>query len=208
MTAHQPDSADAIVYLVDDDASVRAALEDLLQSVGLHVQAFASTAEFLAYPRSDTPACLILDVRMPGQSGMDFHRQMPQLKLTIPVIFITGHGDIAMGVEAMKNGAIEFLTKPFRDQQLLDAIHHGLEKDRAQRQQAKDQAARLARWNTLTQGEQDVVQLIVQGQLNKQAAAQLGISEITVKVRRSQAMRKLALNSLPELVRFTAHLSL
>lgn len=208
MTCANTDSADAIVYVVDDDASVRAALEDLLASVGLPVQSFASTAEFLAYQRPNMPACLILDVRMPGQSGMDFHRQMPQLRLNLPVIFITGHGDIAMGVEAMKNGAIEFLTKPFRDQQLLDAIHHGLEQDRAQRQQAAEQAALQARWQTLTPGEQDVVRLVVQGRLNKQVAAQLNLSEITIKVRRSHAMRKLGMDSLAELVRFTERIAM
>ncbi|MDH5858385.1 response regulator transcription factor [Lampropedia aestuarii] len=208
MTSANTDSADAIVYVVDDDASVRAALEDLLASVGLQVQSFASTAQFLSHERPNKAACLILDVRMPGQSGMDFHRQMPQLGLDLPVIFITGHGDIAMGVEAMKNGALEFLTKPFRDQQLLDAIHHGIEKNRAQRQQAAEQAARQARWNSLSPGEQDVVRLVVQGLLNKQVAAQLDVSEITVKVRRSHAMRKLGMDSLAELVRFTERIAM
>lgn len=203
MTAASPKDPEAVVYVVDDDASVRAALVDLLGSVGLQVLAFASTAELLAYQLPDAPACLILDVRMPGQSGMDFHRQMPQLHLSMPVIFITGHGDIAMGVEAMKNGAIEFLTKPFRDQELLDAIHHGIEKDRERRRNAAVVAQMQSRWDTLTQGEQDVVKLVTQGLLNKQVAAQLDISEITVKVRRGQAMRKLALDSLAELVRFT-----
>lgn len=206
MTAASPSSPDALVYVIDDDASVRAALEDLLASVGLQVHAFASTAEFLAFSRPDVPACLILDVRMPGQSGMDFHRQMAQQQISLPVIFITGHGDIAMGVEAMKNGAIEFLTKPFRDQQLLDAIHHGIEKDREQRRQAASLAELQARWQSLSLGEQQVVQLVVQGLLNKQVAAQLALSEITVKVRRSHAMRKLAVDSLADLVRLTERL--
>lgn len=197
-----------IVYVVDDDASVRAALEDLLSSVGLQVRAFGSTREFLAHDRAPAPGCLVLDVRMPGQSGMDFHRQMERLGVQLPVVFITGHGDIAMGVEAMKNGAIEFLTKPFKDQSLLDAIHRGIEQDRARRAQAADAAALQARWASLTPGEQEVVRLVVQGQLNKQVAAQLDLSEVTVKVRRGHAMRKMQADSLAELVRIAARLGM
>ncbi|MFT3817013.1 MAG: response regulator [Rubrivivax sp.] len=197
-----------VVYVVDDDRSVRAALEDLLASVGLRVFAFGSAGEFLAHAIEDAPGCLVLDVRMPGQSGMDFHRQMVGMGIALPVVFITGHGDIAMGVEAMKNGAIEFLTKPFRDQSLLDAIHAGIEKDRQRRQDAAAAFALQARWASLTAGEQDVVRLVVQGLLNKQIAARLQVSEITVKVRRGHAMRKLQAPSLAELVRIAGKLGI
>lgn len=199
---------DPIVYIVDDDRSVRAALEDLLASVGLKVSTFGSTKEFLAYPLEDAPGCLVLDVRMPGQSGMDFHRQMIEMGIGLPVVFITGHGDIAMGVEAMKNGAIEFLTKPFRDQNLLDAIQKGIGKDRERRESQALASALQARWMSLTAGEQDVTRLVVLGLLNKQIAAQLNISEITVKVRRGHAMRKMQARSLAELVRITEKLGL
>jgi FixJ family two-component response regulator len=192
-----------IVYVIDDDDSVRAALEDLFASVGLRVRTFSSTQEFRAHALEDAPGCLVLDVRMPGQSGMDFHRQMAKLGMGLPVVFITGHGDIAMGVEAMKKGAIEFLAKPFRDQDLLDAIQHGIEKDRARRQDEAAEAELQARWMSLTPGERDVTRLVVRGLLNKQIAAQLNISEITVKVRRGHAMRKMQAQSLADLVRIT-----
>ncbi|MCL6711089.1 response regulator transcription factor [Pseudomonas sp. R2.Fl] len=190
-----------IVHVIDDDRSVRAALEDLLASVGLRVRAFASVGDFIAAPREEAPGCLILDVRMPGQSGMDFHRQMGELGIALPVIFITGHGDIAMGVEAMKNGALEFLTKPFRDQDLLDAIQRGIQQDRARRTEegAIDELRR--RWASLNAGEQAVIQGVVRGRLNKQIAADLGVSEITVKVRRAQLMRKMQAKTLVDLVR-------
>ena len=195
-----------VVYVVDDDASMRAALEDLFASVGLKVCCFGSTQAFLAHEREDAPGCLVLDIRMPGQSGMDFHRQMADLGVRLPTVFITGHGDIAMGVQAMKNGAIEFLTKPFRDQDLLDAIQHGIEKDRARRADEATRDALRARWATLSAGEQDVIRLVVQGRLNKQIGDQLHVSEITVKVRRGQAMRKLEAASLADLVRMTEKL--
>jgi len=191
----------SVVYIVDDDASVRAALEDLMASVGLETRAFASVAEFLAEPLADVPGCLVLDVRMPGQSGMEFHRQMRELGITLPVIFITGHGDIAMGVAAMKQGAIEFLTKPFRDQDLLDAIWNGIELDRKRRAEDAALAQLQARWQSLTPGEQAVARLVVQGLLNKQIAAELHLSEITIKVRRSHLMRKMQVRSLAALVR-------
>ncbi|WP_256642974.1 response regulator transcription factor [Stenotrophomonas sp. 9(2022)] len=190
-----------IVYVVDDDASVRAALEDLLASMGLQVRAFASTQAFLDHPRDDVPACLVLDVRMPGQSGVDFHRSMADLGLQLPVVFITGHGDIAMGVNAIKAGAIEFLTKPFRDQELLDAIHKGIALDRERRREGEALGELQARWHTLSAGEREVVDGVVRGRLNKQIAADLGVSEITVKVRRAQVMRKMEARTLVDLVR-------
>jgi len=190
-----------IVYVVDDDASVRAALEDLLASMGLQVRAFASTQAFLDHPRDDVPACLVLDVRMPGQSGADFHRSMADLGLQLPVVFITGHGDIAMGVNAIKAGAIEFLTKPFRDQELLDAIHKGIALDRERRREGEALGELQARWHTLSAGEREVVDGVVRGRLNKQIAADLGVSEITVKVRRAQVMRKMEARTLVDLVR-------
>jgi len=190
-----------IVYVIDDDASVRAALEDLLASMGLQVRAFASTQAFLDHPRDDAPACLVLDVRMPGQSGLDFHRSMADLGLQVPVVFITGHGDIAMGVNAIKAGAIEFLTKPFRDQELLDAIHKGIALDRERRREGEALGELQARWQTLSAGEREVVDGVVRGRLNKQIAADLGVSEITVKVRRAQVMRKMEARTLVDLVR-------
>ncbi len=199
-------SARPVVYLIDDDASIRAALEDLFASVDLQVHAFASTRDFLAHTRVDAPSCLVLDIRMPGQSGMDFHRTMHEAGLALPTIFITGHGDIPMSVEAMKNGAIEFLTKPFRDQDLLDAIGQGIARDRARRAAEAAQAELQARWARLSAGEREVVELVVQGLLNKQVAAQLQLSEITVKVRRGNAMRKLEVGSLAELVRLAERL--
>jgi len=209
VTTHSTAAADEpVVYIIDDDGSVRAAIEDLLASVGLRALSFASTQAFLANTIEDVPACVVLDVRMPGQSGMDFHRQMIELGMGMPVVFITGHGDIAMGVEAMKNGAIEFLTKPFRDQSLLDAIHHGLEKDRERRKGAALVAALQARWESLSPGEQDVMRLVAQGLLNKQIAAQLELSEITVKVRRGHVMRKMQAGSLAELVRISEKLGM
>ncbi|WMJ69298.1 response regulator transcription factor [Stenotrophomonas sp. 24(2023)] len=197
-----------IVYVVDDDHSVRAALEDLLASMGLQVQAFASTQDFLACPLADAPACLVLDVRMPGQSGLDFSRQMAGLGLHLPVVFITGHGDIAMGVSAMKSGAVEFLTKPFRDQELLDAIHQGIERDRARRRDDGVLDKLRQRWDSLTTGERDVVGGVVRGRLNKQIAADLGVSEITVKVRRAHVMRKMQARTLVDLVRMYDRLGL
>ncbi|MBH1434063.1 response regulator transcription factor [Stenotrophomonas maltophilia] len=189
------------VYVVDDDPSVRAALEDLLASMGLQVRAFASTQAFLEHARDDAPACLVLDVRMPGQSGLEFQRSMAGLGLQLPVVFITGHGDIAMGVNAIKDGAIEFLTKPFRDQELLDAIHKGIELDRQRRRDGEALDALQQRWNTLSAGEREVVDGVVRGRLNKQIAADLGVSEITVKVRRAQVMRKMGARTLVDLVR-------
>lgn len=190
-----------VVHIIDDDPSVRAALEDLLASVGIEAQTDASVAAFMTRPRSGRPACLVLDIRMPGQSGMDFHRNMVRQGWTLPVIFITGHGDIAMGVEAMKNGAVEFLTKPFREQDLLDAIQRALDLDRRQRTEAAGHHALQHLAATLTQGELAVARLVVQGLLNKQIADRLNVSEITIKVRRRHAMDKLGAQNLAEFVR-------
>ena len=192
------------VYVIDDDASVRAAIEDLLLSVGLAVSAFGATRDFLAHLElspPEGPACLVLDIRMPGQSGMEFRRQMLEQGLRFPTIFITGHGDIPMSVEAMKTGAIEFLTKPVRDQHLLDAIQQGIALDRQRRAQDAQLQELRQRWESLSGGEQAVVAGVVRGLLNKQIAAELEVSEITVKVRRAQAMRKMQAGSLAELVR-------
>lgn len=199
------------VYVIDDDASVRAAIEDLLLSVGLAVSAFGATRDFLAHLQRNPPegpACLVLDIRMPGQSGMEFRRQMLEQGLRFPTIFITGHGDIPMSVEAMKTGAIEFLTKPFRDQDLLDAIQQGISLDRQRRAQEGHLLALHSRWSSLSGGEQSVLIGVVRGLLNKQIAAELDVSEITIKVRRSQAMRKMEAGSVAELVRMMEKLSI
>jgi len=201
-------TGEPIVYVIDDDEAVRSALEDLLASVGLAVRSYGSTQAFLGTPVADAPGCLVLDIRMPGQSGLDFQQQMTKLRIRLPVIFITGHGDIAMSVKAMKSGAIEFLTKPFRDQELLDAIQQGIEKDRVRRIEEGISSGLRARWQTLTQGEQDVMGRVVQGLLNKQIAGDLAVSEITVKVRRSQVMRKMQARSLADLVRVWDRLKL
>jgi FixJ family two-component response regulator len=202
------DANEPIVYVIDDDRSVRVALEDLLASVGLTVLSYGSIQEFLSAPVADAPGCLVLDVRMPGQSGLEFQQQMTTLGVRLPVIFITGHGDIAMSVRAMKNGAIEFLTKPFRDQDLLDAIQQGIERDRLQRKEESISSNLQELWQTLTPGERVVMELVVQGLLNKQIAGDLNVSEITVKVRRSQVMRKMNAKSVADLVRIWDRLKL
>ncbi len=199
---------DPVVYVVDDDLSVRTALEDLLASVGLAVLTYGSVHEFLNAPIADAPGCLVLDVRMPGQSGLEFQQRMTALGIALPVIFITGHGDIAMSVKAMKNGAIEFLTKPFRDQDLLDAIQLGIHRHRLQRKEEIVSAKLRDLWQSLTASEQAVMELVVQGLLNKQIAGQLGVSEITVKVRRGQLMRKMNVKSVTDLVRIWDKLKL
>lgn len=195
-----------LVHLVDDDASVRAALEDLLASVGLTTRSYVSAADFLDHAQFDVPGCLVLDVRMPGMNGLDLQQELQRRGLALPIIFITGHGDIPMSVRAMKQGALEFLTKPFRDQDLLDAIDQALRKAQdahAQRAQLQELQGRL---ETLNEGERAVLARVVTGLLNKQIAAQLGVSEITVKVRRAALMRKLQAGSLAELVKMVERL--
>jgi FixJ family two-component response regulator len=200
------DNSDAIVFVVDDDPSICQALDGLLRSVGLNARYFGSAEEFRESNRPDVPSCLVLDVRMPGLSGLEFQRELAAAGNDIPIIFITGHGDIAMSVQAMKGGAIEFLTKPFREQDLLDAIQTGLDQSRAQRQQSAAVAEIERRHRTLTEREKETMALVVDGKLNKQIAAQLKVSEITIKVRRGQIMRKMHASSLPELVRMAERL--
>ena len=194
-------AAEAMVYVVDDDDAVRVALKDLLESVGLNVETFPSGRDFLKAQRTDIPACLILDVRLPGTSGLDFQQKLAAGNIAIPIIFITGHGDIPMTVQAMKAGAVDFLTKPFRDQELLDAIHKAVNRDRERRQQRSEVTQLRERYEGLTPREREVLALVIQGLLNKQIAAELGTSETTVKIHRGQVMRKMQAESLPDLVR-------
>jgi FixJ family two-component response regulator len=194
-------AAEAMVYVVDDDQAVRVALTDLLESVGLNVETFPSGQDFLKAQRADIPSCLILDVRLPGVSGLDFQRELTAANIEIPIIFITGHGDIPMTVQAMKAGAVDFLTKPFRDQELLDAIHKAVDRDRERRQPRSEVTQLRERYEELTPREREVLALVVQGLLNKQIAAELGTSETTVKIHRGQVMRKMQAESLPDLVR-------
>lgn len=196
----------ALVHLVDDDASVRAAVEDLLASVGLGTRSYVSAADFLERARLDEPGCLVLDVRMPGMNGLDLQQELQRRGLALPIIFITGHGDIPMSVRAMKQGALEFLTKPFRDQDLLDAIDQALRKAQDAHAQRRQLQALQTRLDTLNDGERAVLARVVTGLLNKQIAAQLGVSEITVKVRRAALMRKLQAGSLAELVKMVERL--
>jgi FixJ family two-component response regulator len=198
----------SIVFVIDDDASVRDALRRLIRSVGLQVELFGSAQEFLQGKRPEVPSCLILDIRLPGMSGLDFQRQLTEASIRIPIIFITAHGDIPMSIRAMKAGAVEFLTKPFRDQDLLDAVHHALEGDRARRQQEAETAALRARLELLTPREREVLPLLVSGLLNKQIAAEIGTTEATVKVHRSQLMRKMGADSLADLVRMAERLGI
>jgi FixJ family two-component response regulator len=196
----------AVVFVIDDDPSMRAALEDLISSVGLQARLFASPQEFLQGSRSEAPGCLVLDVRLPGMSGLTFQKELERAGITLPVIFITGHGDIPMSVRAMKAGAVEFLTKPFHDQEMLDAIHAAIERDRQSRRQALLVAELRERYFTLTERERQIMTLVVVGRANKQIAAELNLSEMTVKVHRGQAMRKMQAESLPELVRMADRL--
>jgi FixJ family two-component response regulator len=201
-------SDEPTVIVVDDDPGVREALGGLLRSVGLQVKVLASVPEFLQEGRPDGPTCLVLDVRLPGRSGLDFQRELAASDIQLPIIFITGYGDIPMSVQAMKGGAIEFLTKPFRDQDLLDAIQQGVARDRAWLENEKALAGLRARFETLSPREREVMTLVVTGRLNKQIAADIGISEITVKVHRGQVMRKMNAGSLPDLARMADRLKL
>ena len=195
-----------VVFVIDDDPSMRAALEDLVSSIGLQVRLFASPQAFLRSNPRDIPGCLVLDVRLPGMSGLTFQDELAKAGIALPVIFITGHGDIPMSVRAMKAGAIEFLTKPFHDQQLLDAIHTAIKRDIERRQEAVIAGELQERYATLTERERQIMALVVIGQANKQIAAALDLSEMTIKVHRGQVMRKMKAGSLPELVRMADRL--
>ena len=200
--------ADPTVLVIEDDPAFRASLAELLESVGLDARLFDSVPDFVKSKRPDGPTCLVLDVRLPGKSGLDLQRELAAADMRIPIIFITGYGDIPMTVQAMKGGAIEFLSKPFRDQDLIDAINLGLARDRVRRENEKELGALNARFESLTQRQREIMIQVVQGRLSKQIAFDLGITEVTVKIHRSNLMRKMKLRSLPELGRVADKLDL
>lgn len=206
MNAEQ--QARPVVFVIDDDESMRESLSGLFRSVGLKVQALATASEFLKSDLPDAPSCLVLDVRLPGVSGLDFQAELARCNIHIPIIFITGHGDIPMSVRAMKAGAVEFLTKPFRDQDLLDAVRVALERDQTRRQNDESTALVQERYDSLTSREKEVIGLVTAGLMNKQIAGELGVSEITVKVHRGNIMRKMEARSLADLVRMADRLGL
>jgi len=197
-----------VIYVVDDDSDVRKAMDTLLRSVGLRVLTFASASEFLRSKLSDVPGCLVLDVRMPGMSGLDLQNEMTKANIDIPIIFITGHADVAMAVKVMKAGAVEFLTKPFHDQDLLDSLQHAVERDRLARRHRAGLVELRQRFNSLTHRQREVMEYVVKGLLNKQIAVQLGTSETTIKLHRGQVMHKMQAQSLPDLVRAAVCLGL
>ena len=200
--------SEAIVYVIDDDAQTRESLKNLMRSVGLHAEVFASAQDFLRSKRPDVPACLVLDVRLRGLSGLDLQKRMAEAKIEVPIIFITGYGDIPMTVQAMKAGAVEFLTKPFRNQELLDAIQQALERDRTTREQRAKNDELYDRYDSLTPREREVMTLVVAGLLNKQIAGELGTSETTVKNHRHQLMKKMGADSVAELVKMAYKLGI
>jgi FixJ family two-component response regulator len=195
-----------IVFVVDDDPSMRRSLESLLKSVGHDVRLFASAPEFMQAVRDDAPGCIVLDVRLPGMSGLTFQQELAKARVALPIIFVTGHGDVPMSVRAMKAGAVEFLTKPFDDQVLLDAVHAALERDRVRRREEASLASLQARYEDLTERERQVMGHVVTGRVNKRIAAELGLSVVTVKVHRGQVMRKMQAKSIAELVRMADRL--
>ncbi|UVL86502.1 response regulator transcription factor [Pseudomonas sp. B21-028] len=206
LSSHEPGSKDSMVFVVDDDASIRDALSNLLRSVGIRVETFASTAEFLQQPKTDCASCLVLDVRLQGSSGLDFQRWLAESDSTIPIIFITGHGDIEMSVKAMKAGAVDFLAKPFREQDLLDAVTAALQADIRRREIRQQSADLRAHYQTLTVREKEVMAFAVKGLMNKQIAGQMNLSEITVKIHRAHAMKKMHAKSFADLVRMAESL--